>query len=101
MLPVVTLLSASDGPTIVDVRALSKWVRSIRAEPCALRRWPLKGSLRLVGYPDAAYRNNVDNSSQRGQAIFLAEERSTSKYGFIRNRGRVSALFWSFDWQKT
>ena len=35
--------------------------------------------MRLVGYPDAAYRNNVDNTSQRGRAIFLAEEGNPSK----------------------
>ena len=74
--------SASANPTTADVRALTKLVRSIRAEPCVLRYWPLKGSFRLVGYPEATYRNNVDNSSQRGQAIFLAEGRTTSKDGF-------------------
>ena len=39
-------------------------------------------SLRLVGYPGAAYRSNADNSSQRGQTICVAEARTTSKYGF-------------------
>ncbi len=37
--------------------------------------------LRLVGYPDVAYRNNTDNSSQRGQTFFLADERKVSKDG--------------------
>ena len=64
----------SASPTIVDARALNKRVRLIRAEPCVLRYLTLKGSLRLVGYPDAAYRHNVDNSSQRGQAIFLLKK---------------------------
>ena len=41
--------------------------------------WPLKGKLRLIGYPDAAYRNNSDNNSQRGQTICLAEEMTVSK----------------------
>ena len=62
--------SAAAGPTIVDARELDKLVRSIRGEPCALRYWPLKGSLRLVGYLDAAQRYNADISSQRGQAVF-------------------------------
>ena len=44
--------------------------------------WPLKGKLRLVGYPDAAYNYNTDNSSQRGQTIFLAESRTRSQDGF-------------------
>ena len=62
--------SAAAGPTIADVLALNKLVRSIRSEPCVLKYWPLKGNLRFVGYPDAAYRNNADNHSQRGQTIF-------------------------------
>ena len=70
------------GPTTAHVRALNKLVLSIKTEPCVLKYWPLKGNLRLVGYPDAAYRNNADNSSQRCQIIFLAEERKVSKGGF-------------------
>ena len=63
-----------------DVRALNKLVRKIRSEIVVLRFWPLKGtSLRFVGYPDAAYRNNSDKSSQRGQTIFLAESRVRGK----------------------
>ena len=38
--------------------------------------------LRLLGYLDAAYRNNTYNSSHRGQTIFLAEERTVSRDGF-------------------
>ena len=74
--------SAAANPTIADVKQLNKLVRSIRSEPCVLRYWPLKGKLRLIGYPYATYENNGDNSSQGGQAIFLAEERTVSKYGF-------------------
>jgi len=68
--------SAAASPTIADVKQLNKLVRSIRSEPCVLKYWPVKGKLRLIGYPDAAYRNNADNSSQRGQTIFLVEERT-------------------------
>jgi len=67
--------SASASPTIGDCRALNKLVRRIRAEKVTLRFWPLKGKLRLLCYPDAAYQNNVDKSTQRGLVIFLAEER--------------------------
>jgi len=35
----------------------------------------LKGKCRFIGYPDAAFKNNSDKTSQRGQAIFLAEPR--------------------------
>ena len=44
-----------------------------------LRFWPLRGKCRLIGYPDAAYRNNSDKSSQRGQCIFVAEPRKNGK----------------------
>ena len=72
--------SVAASPTCVDVRALYKVARSIRTDSCVLRYWPLKGSLCLAGYPDAAYRNNVDNNSQRGQAILRAAKgRTTSK----------------------
>ena len=47
----------------------------IRSETVTLKFWRLKGTLRLIGYPDAAYQNNSDKSSQRGQTIFLAEPR--------------------------
>ena len=70
--------SASAAPTIADVRALNKLVQMIRAETVTLEFWPLKGTLRLIGYPDAAYQNNSDKSSQRGQTIFLAEPRVKS-----------------------
>jgi len=51
-------------------------VRKIRAETTKLVYWPLPGtSLRLIGYPDAAFKNNEDKSSQRGQVIFMATQR--------------------------
>merc|ERR1711978_794324 len=67
--------SASAAPTIADVRALNKLVRTVRAETVKLCVWPLTGSLRVLGCPDAAYRNNSDKSSQRGQCVFLCEQR--------------------------
>jgi hypothetical protein len=68
--------SAASAPTIGDVRAINKLVRKIRSEDVVLRFWPLKeNNLRIIGYPDAAFKNNADKSSQRGQAIFLTEAR--------------------------
>ena len=68
--------SAAAGPTVGDIRSLNKLARKIRAVIVVLIFWPLlTASLRLVGMPDAAYRNNSDKSSQRGQVIFLAEAR--------------------------
>ena len=72
--------SASAGPKISDIKEINKLVRKIRSEVVVLRFWPLDPkNLRLIGYPDAAFKNNADKSSQRGQAIFLAEGRLNDK----------------------
>ena len=68
--------SAAAAPTIGDMRALNKVARTIRATPQRLAFWPLKGELRIIGYPDASFRNKDDKPSQRGQVIFLAEPRN-------------------------
>ena len=49
--------------------------------------WPLKGSQRILGMPDASYRNNSDKSSQRAHVIFLAEDRKLPSKGTYRNSG--------------
>ena len=67
--------SASASPTIGDCRALNKLCRQIKNEPSELRFWPLKTDPRILGIPDAAFRNNSDKSSQRGMIVFLAEQR--------------------------
>ena len=72
--------SCAAAPTYGDLRALNKLVRSVKNEPADLRYWPLKGPMRLIGFPDAAYRNNSDSSSQRGQAIFIAQERTKDQH---------------------
>ena len=69
--------SAAAAPKIADVKALNKVVCAVRAQPQKLYFWPLQGPLRLIGYPDASFKNNEDHSSQRGQCIFLAEQRKT------------------------
>jgi len=78
--------SAAAGPKISDVKCLNKVIRSIRAEPVTLMFWPLKGHLRLIGMPDAAFKNNEDKSSQRGSCIFLAEPRAE---GMKNTRGSL------------
>jgi hypothetical protein len=73
--------SAAAGPTLGDCRAINKLVRTIRAghegENIKLCFWPVKGTPRLVGYPDAAFQNNADKSSQRAQCVFIVSERKT------------------------
>ncbi|MDP7646981.1 MAG: hypothetical protein QGH82_02765, partial [Candidatus Woesearchaeota archaeon] len=71
--------SAAAGPTIGDVKELNKVVRTVRAQPVRLTFWPLRGLLRILGYPDAAFKNNADKSSQRGQCIFIGEARKGTK----------------------
>ena len=62
--------SKAASPTIGDVKALNKLARH--------QFWPLTGPLRIIGFPDASYRNNEDGSSQRGLTVFLAELRERS-----------------------
>jgi len=78
--------SAAASPTIGDAKALNKLVRKIRAERIVLRFWPLQGNPRIIGFPDAAFRNNPDKSTQRGQVIFLAEPRQKNR---IDGRGSL------------
>ena len=68
--------SAAQSPTIGHVRELNKLVRQIKSTPVSLRYWPLKGNLRIIGIPDASYKNNEDKSSQRAHTIFLCEPRN-------------------------
>ena len=76
--------SAAAAPTIGDVRKLNKLVRTIKATPVELKFWPLQGNLRILGFPDASYRNNEDKSSQRAHCIFIAQEKKEHQ----KNRGR-------------
>ena len=56
--------SALAAPKIADVKAANKLVRRIRCDEVTLRYHPLIGiRLRILGYPDASYRNNPDKSS--------------------------------------
>ena len=55
--------------TIMDVKELNKVVCMVKDKPQRLLYAPIKGVPRLMGFPDAAYKNNADGSSQRGQCI--------------------------------
>jgi hypothetical protein len=70
--------SQASSPTIGDVKTLNKLVRTIRSQPVTLNFWPLESPCRIIGFPDASYKNNEDKSSQRARCIFLATERSKS-----------------------
>ena len=52
--------SQQAAPTVADVRAVNKLVRSIKAAPVALHFWPLRGQCRIVEFPDASHKNNED-----------------------------------------
>ena len=67
--------SMAGSPTIGDVKALNKLVRRLKSQPVKLQFWPLTEPLRIIGIPDASYRNNEDGSSQRGMTMFFAESR--------------------------
>ena len=62
-------------PTVGDAKALNKLARQIKSQPVKLQYWPLTGPLRIIGSPDATYRNNDDGSLQTSMTVFLAESR--------------------------
>ena len=70
--------SMAASPTIGDVKSLNKLARQIKSQPAKLQYWTLTGPLKIIGFPDASYRNNDDASSQRGMTVFLAESRERS-----------------------
>ena len=67
------LASASAAPTIGHCKELNKLCRQIRNDEVEMRVWPVIP--RIIGIPDAAFRNNSDKSSQRAMTIFIADER--------------------------
>ena len=54
----------------------------------------MKGSPRILGLPDAAFRNNSDKSSQRAMTIFIADER-------VKNRRDTRGSLVFFESTKT
>ena len=70
--------SKAASPTIGDVTALNKLARQLKSQPVKLQFWPLTGPLRIIGFPDASYRNNEEGSSQRDMTVFLPESRERS-----------------------
>ena len=67
--------SKAASPTVGDVKALDKLARQLKSQPVKLQFWVLTGPLRIIGFPDAFYRNNENGSSQRGMTVFLSRSR--------------------------
>ena len=76
-------------PNIGDCRALNKVVRQVKADQVTLNYWPLKGPCRILGFPDASYKNNEDKSSQRALTIFMAEARRAKSDYSVNTRGSL------------
>ena len=53
------------SPTVGDVRSLNKLARQIKSQPVKRQICLLTRPLRMLGFPDASYRNNDDGPSQR------------------------------------
>ena len=60
------------------MKALNKLARQLKSQPVKLQFWPLARPLRIIGFPNASYRNNEDGPSQRGMTVFSAELREHS-----------------------
>ena len=56
--------SMAASPTVGDVKSLNKLARQIKSQPVKLQYWPLTRPFRILGIPDASYRNNDDGSSR-------------------------------------
>ena len=63
----------------MNVKELNKVVRMVKDKPQRLLYAPIKGVPRLMDFPDAAYKNNADGSSQRGQFIFVCQPRNKKR----------------------
>ena len=71
--------SKAASPTIGEVKALNKLARQRKSQLAKLQIWPLARPLRIIGFPDASYRNNESGSSHRCMTVFITElhERSS------------------------
>ena len=58
---------------------MNKVVRMVKDKPQRLLYAPIKGTPRLMGFPNAAYENNADGSWQRGQCIFICQPRNKER----------------------
>ena len=61
--------SMTASPTAGYVKSLNKLARQIKSQPVKLHYWPLTRPLRILGFPDASYRNNDNGSSQRDSVL--------------------------------
>ena len=69
--------SKAASPTIGDVKGCQKAGETAQVTTSEAS-FLTTGPLRIVGFPDASYRNNEDGSSQRGMRVFLSESRERS-----------------------
>ena len=82
--------SMAASPTIGDVKALNKLARQLMSPPVKLQFWPLTGPLRIIGFPDASYRNNEDGFCTKKHGSVLI------RITWAINKGRN--VIWKFDW---
>ena len=79
--------SAAASAAIMDAKELNKVVRMVKDKPQRLLYAPIKGTPRLMGFPDAAYKNNADGSSQSGQVhLHLSAKKQGERYKRVVNR---------------
>ena len=71
--------SASASATSLDATELNKVAHLMKDKPQRLLYALIKGGPRLMGFQDAAYKNNPDGSSQRGQCVFICQPRNKGR----------------------
>lgn len=72
--------AAAANPTVPDATEINQTVRTLKSQYIDARFWRIEDPQRIVGMPDARYRNNSDKSSQRARVIFIAEDRKWKKW---------------------
>ena len=74
----------------MDAKELNKVVRLVKDKPQRLLYAPIKGTPRLMGFPDAAYKNNADGFLAAWSVyLHLPAEKQGERHERVVNRLRV------------
>ena len=69
----------------VHVQGLNWWHGWLKSQPVKLQYWQLIEPLRILGFPDASYRNIDDCPSQRDTTVFLTKSRKKIRARSIKD----------------
>lgn len=86
--------AAAANPTVPDATEINQTVRTLKSQYIDARFWRIEDPQRIVGMPDARYRNNSD-SLVRGRVSFSLPKTGSGRHGHkgdyqINTRGSVA-----------